>query len=140
MADASAILCAYFPDENTPQAQQLMLDYARGDVNLYAPRLLLLELLNAVLVTGRRGRIDQTMIDRLGKEVSSLQIRWVDVESHGGEILAIAKELARTCCDASYILAARLKGCTLVTADQKLYNAASHRYPFIVLLQDYGKS
>lgn len=140
MADASVILRAYFPDEATPQAQQLMLDYARGQVNLYAPRLLFLELFNAILVAARRGRIDRPTLHRLAEEVSLLQIGWVDVENHGYQILALGKELSLTSYDASYVLSAQLKGCRLVTADQRLYNATRHRFPFVLLLENYQKA
>ncbi|PRR70282.1 type II toxin-antitoxin system VapC family toxin [Neomoorella humiferrea] len=75
VADASAILCAYFPDELSPRAKKLMLDYAIGRITLCGPCLLVIELINACSVAARRGRISE-----IAKEISALQIRWVEIE------------------------------------------------------------
>lgn len=56
VVDASTTLSAYMPDESTPQAQQLMRDYALGTVDLWAPKLLLLELLNAYFTSVSKAR------------------------------------------------------------------------------------
>lgn len=69
-----------------------------------------------------------------------LQISWVNVEKHGDKILAMGKELSLTSYDASYVLAVQMKGCRLVTADQRLYNVARSRFPFILLLDDCSKA
>ncbi|WP_258359737.1 type II toxin-antitoxin system VapC family toxin [Moorella sulfitireducens] len=137
VADASAILCAYFPDELSPRAKKIMLDYALGRINLCGPRLLILELINACLVAARRRRISEEILLKMAKEVSSLQILWVDIEKEAGTVFSLSRKYQITAYDAAYIVSARLKGCEFFTADERLYNAVKHDLNFVRLLGEY---
>jgi len=136
--DASAILAAYFPDELHANAQALMRDYSLGRVDFCAPRLLLLELTNACLIAERRGRIARSVSERLVREFAALKIAWVDVESRAAEVFALAAEHALTAYDACYIVAARMRGCRLVTADARLHRSLAGRVDCVDWLGDYA--
>jgi predicted nucleic acid-binding protein len=135
VVDASVILSAYLPDENMPFAQKLLKDYALGRINLYGPRLLLLELLNACLVAEKRGKVNAQLINKLMEEIIGLQINWVEVEAQIKEVFAISKRFNLTAYDACYVVAAQMKGCILVTRDQKLYNAVKNSLSFVIALE-----
>lgn len=138
VVDASVVLAACLPDESTPQAQRLMRDYALGTVDLWAPRLLLLELLNVCLVAARRGRLEQSVLDGLATYIAALQINWVNVEEQPKRILSVARQLGLTAYDTAYIVAAQMRNnCMLVTADKRMFVSAKEAFPFVVLLEDY---
>ncbi|MDD2510645.1 MAG: type II toxin-antitoxin system VapC family toxin [Syntrophomonas sp.] len=93
---------------------------------IYAPRLLILELVNASLLAFRRGRIDETVFNRLVDTMTSLQISWIDIESDsscGRELAQTAREHQISAYDAAYIQVAKRLNCKLVTGDIKLVAA-----------------
>ncbi|MCR4419319.1 MAG: type II toxin-antitoxin system VapC family toxin [Clostridia bacterium] len=139
VVDASVILAACFPDEKAPQALRLMEDYATGRVDLWAPRLLALEFINACLVARRRSRIGDPLLDNLVDHFLALEIRWVGVEKNARQVLALAKEYGLTSYDAAYVAAAKILGCRMVTGDRGLYNAVRNGLPFVVPLERYGE-
>lgn len=138
VVDASAVLCAYLPDEFSLFARKLFEDYALGRVDLYAPGLLTLELINACLVAKRRGRVSEQLLDKLVEEIAVLQVNRVEVEARSKEIFAVSKRFNLTAYDACYVVAAQMKGCMLVTADRKLYDAVKNELSFVVNLENYS--
>lgn len=137
VVDASALLAAYFPDEGTLQAHCLMEDYALGRVNLWAPRLLILELLNACLMARKRNRIAEYVLDDLAIRIAALDIHWADVEENAQQVYSLSKEYGLTAYDAAYIVAAQMRGRKLVTGDLRMYDTVKESCPFVVLLQNY---
>ncbi|MGB9848821.1 MAG: type II toxin-antitoxin system VapC family toxin [Moorellaceae bacterium] len=137
VADASTILCAYFPDEFSPKAKKLMLDYALGRITLCGPRLLVLELINACLVAARRRRISEEILTKTVQEVSTLQIQWIGIEKEADKIFALSRKYYISAYDSAYIISAQMKGCELFTADEGLFNAVKHDLNFVHLLPDY---
>lgn len=137
VVDASALLAAYLPDEGTPQAHCLMEDYALGRVNLWAPRLLILELLNACLMARKRNRISEHVLDDLATRIAALDIHWADVEENAQQVYSLSKEHGLTAYDAAYIVAAQMRGCKLITGDLRMYETVKESFPFVVLLENY---
>lgn len=137
--DASVILAAFFPDESSSQAHLLMENYALGRVTFWAPRLLILELLNACLVAKKRNRIDECVLNDLAAAIAALDVRWVDVEKNPLQMFSVSKQYSLTAYDAAYIVAAQMKGCKLVTGDLKMYEAVKKSLPFVVLLENAGE-
>lgn len=136
--DASTILAAYLPDELHAKAQELMRDYSLGLVDFLAPRLLLLELLNACLVAERRARIDRPTAERLSQAFAALNVAWVDVEESGSEVFAFAEKHGLTAYAASYAVAAQASGCRLVTGDARLYRSLAGKANWVDWLGDYS--
>mgnify|MGYP000876010312 FL=1 len=132
--DASVVLAAFFPDENSLPARRLIADYAEGIEEFYAPRLLTLELVNASLVALRRHRIDEAIFNQLVEAMTSLHINWVDIESHGWELAQLSKEHKISAYDAAYVQAAKLLNCKLVTGDIKLVMAVGDP---VIKLENY---
>jgi len=77
--DASALLMAFFPDEEGQQAsQQLLGDWVKDRVEIIAPSSLFLEATNAVLVGLRRERISKNRAYDILHAVNGLSIPVID--------------------------------------------------------------
>lgn len=137
VVDASTLLCAYFPDELNQNAKELMLGYVLGDVELYAPRLLNLEVTNACLVAERRGRLTRELCKTLLQELGSLSINWVGLENKIGDLYDMGSKYGISAYDAAYLLVAQLETSTLVTADKKMFNAVSASLDFVRYLDSF---
>jgi predicted nucleic acid-binding protein len=112
--------------------------YAVGHINICGPKFVLLELINACLVAARRHRIDRTTLLKLVEEISLLQISWVDIETYSRDLFSLCDKFHIAAYDASYILSAQLKGCKLITADLRLYNAVKNSLPFVQFLTQFN--
>ena len=137
VVDASALLAAYLPDEGSAQAHRLMEDYALGRVTLWAPRLIVLEFLNACLVAKKRRRIEEGVLDDLARQIAVLDIGWVEVERNTAQVFSISQQFGLTAYDAAYVVAAQMKGCRLVTGDLKMYESVKASLPFVTPLIGY---
>jgi predicted nucleic acid-binding protein len=121
VVDASVVLCAFFPDEQQPQAQALIRDHVVGRMRLVAPTLILYEVTNAVVQAVRRGRITDdagedmlAAFDGLGVETKS--VAWQ-------QVLPLARRFDRSAYDAAYLALAEAREEPLITRDVHLYNA-----------------
>lgn len=114
-----------------------MEEYSLGQVDLWAPRLLVLELMNACLAARKRNRISEEIMDDLAAQFAALDLNWVEVEESAGWVFSLGKEHSITAYDAAYVAAARIKGCRLITGDRKLHEAVKDKLPFVVLLENY---
>ena len=120
--DASALLMAFFPDEEGQEtSQQLLADWVRGEVEIIAPSLLCLEATNAVLVALRRGRISQDKAYDILRAINGLSIRIAEPLSTE-EIFRIATEHNISAYDATYASLANDE-VILITGNKRLFKA-----------------
>ena len=136
IADASVLLCAFFPDESQVQAQALLRDHAAGREHLKAPTLVVYEVTNAVWQAERRGRISGAQADQILKATAGLEIELLSLD--WGESLPLARQFDRSAYDAAYLsLAARLHE-RLITADERLYNAVHPKLKWVEWIRNYS--
>lgn len=120
--DASVVLKAFFPDEEGhAQAQALVGDWVRGDVELVAPPLLPLEVTNAVLVALRQRRLSTSKAEEILQAVQDLCVP-VQETPEMTTVLRLALKYSVSAYDATYIALAR-EPFALVTGDRALANA-----------------
>lgn len=120
--DASALLMAFFPDEEGQEASQRLIgDWVNSRVEIVAPSLLFLEVTNAVLVALRRKRVSQSKAYDILRAVSELSIPIAD-RPEPAEIFKIATEHHVSAYDATYAALA-VKDFVVITGDRKLYQA-----------------
>ncbi|MDI6726566.1 MAG: type II toxin-antitoxin system VapC family toxin [Smithellaceae bacterium] len=122
--DASVILKWYLPDESHGEkALDYLKQYVSGAIGIMAPSLLEYELLNALVVARRRGRLegDQTVLAMSG--FYELGIPLFPMTDLQGRILHFTTLYRRSAYDASYLALAEIKKAPLVTADESLYRS-----------------
>ena len=136
IADASVLLCAFFPDESQAQGQALLRDHAAGRERLKAPTLVVYEVTNAVWQAERRGRISSAQADQILRAAAGLEIELLPLD--WGESLPLARQFKRSAYDAAYLrLAARLSE-RLITADKRLYNAVHSKLKWVEWIGNYS--
>jgi len=122
VVDASAILKAFFPDEEGQVASQALIgDWVKDRIEIIAPSLLFLEVTNAALVALRRERISKEKAYEIIQAVKGLSIPvWdsPDIE----EVFKLAIKFSLSAYDATYVALAA-KPFILITGDKKLYQA-----------------
>ncbi len=135
IADASVLLCAFFPDESQAQAQILLREHAAGRERLKAPTLVVYEVSNAVWQAERRGRISSAQADKILQAASGLEIELLPLD--WGESLPLARKFDRSAYDAAYLsLADRLHE-RMITADKRLYNAVHSKLKWVEWIGNY---
>jgi predicted nucleic acid-binding protein len=134
IVDANVIVQAFFPDETRPKAQALIRDHVSGKVQLVAPTLLTYEVTNAVLQGVRRKRVTDEdakailiAIDGLGIETEA--VAWQ-------QVLPMARQFGRSAYDAAYLALAEARGESLITGDEKLYNAVHNHLDWVQWIGD----
>lgn len=122
--DSSVVLAWLLPDETNEAADRLA-DRLEQEFAV-VPAIWALEIVNALLMAQRRGRIRDDELDRFISAVLALPIE-VDRESVGpgmSAILALARKLGLTAYDAAYLELAQRQGLPLATLDGKLRQAS----------------
>jgi predicted nucleic acid-binding protein len=136
IVDASVLLHAFLPDEAQPNALALIREHIAGRLNLRAPALLPYELSNAVWQAERRGRINRNQADRVIEAFANLDIEIVP-QPLGG-MLPLARQYHLSAYDAAYLSLAQSSGESLVTGDQRLYNAVKDSLDGVIWIEDYA--
>lgn len=136
IADASVLLCAFFPDESQAQAQALLRDHAAGRERLKAPTLVVYEVTNAVWQAERRGRISSAQADQILQATAGLEIELLPLD--WGESLPLARQFNRSAYDAAYLSLADRLNEHLITADERLYNAVHSKLKWVEWMGNYG--
>lgn len=133
--DASVLLSAFFPDEAQNLAQGLLREHITGRTHLKAPALLAYEVTNAIWQAERRGRISSTQADEILRAIAGLELELIPLDSDTS--LALARRFGRSAYDAAYLTLAERSGETLITSDERLYNAVHANLNWVTRLTDY---
>jgi predicted nucleic acid-binding protein len=136
IADASVLLCAFFPDEAQAQAQALLRDHAAGHERLKAPTLVVYEVTNAVWQAERRERISSAQADKILQAAAGLEIELLPLD--WGESLPLARQFNRSAYDAAYLSLAERLNERMITADERLYNAVHAKLKWVEWIGNYS--
>jgi len=122
--DASVALASCFKDERSPYVVSVTSALAAEPA--HAPAIWPLEVLNGLLVAGRRKRATSDQVSRLLEFLASLPIevsapRPLDA---GGPEVRLARQFQLTAYDAAYIALAQRREIPLATIDARLRKAA----------------
>ena len=136
--DASVILKWYLKDEESgKEAISLLEKHVSGKVELLAPALLNYEVLNALLVAERMGRIAPDTTQKAIEGFLELDIDLCDPFGDYPDILSLARAFHRTVYDASYISLAQKRGIAFITGDKRLYNAVKGKLKWVKWIGSY---
>ncbi len=135
IVDASLVLSSFFPDEAKEQAQALIRDHIAGRLELESPTLLLYEVANGVLQAVHRDRITEAEGTDILTSFEGLGITLAPVAWQ--QILPLAQRFDRTAYDAAYLTLAEATGQSLITGDERLYNAVHEHLSWVTWIEDY---
>lgn len=133
VVDASVALKWYLTDEQYGEkALSLLKDHVAGGTGLWAPALLPFEVMNALVISQRRGRIDPEQVVLAMQGFFSLGITLVDMVAYYERINHFSCLYQRSVYDASYLALAEMKNCRFVTADERLLRSVSQGCDWVV--------
>ncbi|MDZ4165860.1 MAG: type II toxin-antitoxin system VapC family toxin [Smithellaceae bacterium] len=132
VVDASAILKWYLLDEeHGAQAMALLEQCTAGELEILAPSLLTYELMNGLVIAGRRARLDQNTISLSFRGFMNLGIRFYECSFFADKMLQYCLLYGSSAYDSSYLALAEQEGVDLITADEKLFNAVQKELPWV---------
>ncbi len=122
--DASVILKWYLPDEEFAQkALNILYRHVSGEIALYAPTILPYEILNALIVAERMGRVNEEVTKNAFNAFLDLEINFLNPFLDYQGIISLARSFGRSVYDASYLAVANKRDIDFVTGDRRLFNA-----------------
>ena len=122
--DASVALKWFLRDEKYGDRALGLLDrFVRGELELVAPSLMVYEVINALVIAQRKGRIAEERVLNSISGFISLGITSVDVAGLEARVLHFCRVYDRSAYDASYLAVAEQESLELVTGDERLYNS-----------------
>ncbi len=139
--DSGVLLKAYFPDEEGyKEAQNIIGDYAKGNIIFHAPTLISYEIINACLVASRRARFPKKVAKELMNEILGIEIVKEDIDQLKDRIFDICVKYDRSAYDGAYIAVAESRRLPFLTGDKKLFNSLKHHFTFIKWIGDYPQA
>ena len=137
VVDASVAVKWLVAEEDSDAADRLL---AGGD-DLYAPRLMVSEVANAVWRKARMGEIERGQAGILMAAVSEMPVHWSSDETVCVDAVRLAVALDRPAYDCVYLALAHRVDAQLVTADIRFANAlaTTEHGGTVVTLKDYAK-
>lgn len=137
--DASVILKWYLSDEQHGEKALTLLDeFLKRKIGFLAPHLLFYEVLNGLLLAGRRGRLSKEDIDPALEGFLELGILFKDPSPYHSRMLQLGLDQAITAYDASYLALAEGEQIPLITADEKLIKLVAQNTVPIISLADFS--
>jgi predicted nucleic acid-binding protein len=135
--DASVALKWYLTDEEWGQAAFSLLEHhVTGRIALHGPTILTYEVLNALLVAERMGRIAQETTEKAFEGFIELEIELSDPFVDYPDIISLARSFHRSIYDASYMSLARNRHIDFVTGDKRLHHAVRDRLGWVKWIGD----
>jgi predicted nucleic acid-binding protein len=136
--DASVALKWYLADEGQGEKALVLLEgYLKQRIGFLAPHLLLYEVLNGLLLAGRRGRLSNDKIESAIEGFLALGILFKDPSPYYSRIIQLGLERSVTAFDAGYLALAEGEKVPLITADEKLIKLVDKNTGWIISLADF---
>lgn len=136
--DASVALKWQFKDElETDQAIQMLSDLIEGKIGLISPSLFAYEIVNAIHIAIVRERIpEEEGLDAIN-DILTVGVKLVEFTDLVEGTFKLTKTYNRSAYDCAYLALARKEGCTMYTADRRLFNALKSNIKSIKWIGDY---
>lgn len=121
VVDASAVLALIFQDENVDEMRDLVMKSVKGELELWAPNLLKLEIANVIKSGVRSRRLDKDLALKMYQSFLDLKINYADVDENKSLEMAVKYNL--TAYDAAYLYLSRKLAAELKSYDTQLLAA-----------------
>lgn len=120
VVDASIILAWLLPDEREEIVNRIFAAYRQKKSRIYAPKLLVYELINGLKSAILRKRIDWLKAKRAIEVFRQMKFELIDQSGEEVNILKLANKLNLSVYDASYVALARKLKVKLLSLDKRL--------------------
>ena len=134
VVDASVAAKWHFPEELSENAAVLLSRQEAGELEIYAPDLILYEFGSVVLKKSRAGHVSSDDAQTILEEFVASRPRLVSAAETVALALRFAETARASFYDSTYLAAAELVGGALVTADQR-FVALTAGTPFAKVVQ-----
>ena len=135
--DASVVLKWYLADEkHGEKALGLLNRYISNELDILAPSLLEYEVINALVIARKRGRIEEETLLSAIDGFLGLGIELKNLSMFSTRVLHYCKVYNRSAYDASYLALAEEDGIPLITSDRVMYNAVQTDLQWVKYLGD----
>lgn len=135
VVDCSVAAKWILPEPDRDGALRLLKEYEAGEILLIAPDLLLAEFASLLGKRCRRKEISASDADRAFDLMQRCAPRLLDMGSRIRRALSIALQHHLSLWDCVYIDLAIEHGCSVVTADKRLFRGATARHAALQLLR-----
>jgi len=136
--DASAALKWQFKEEEASEAAIALLeDFVEGKIELITVTLFPYEILSALNVAVKRGRISEAIGQKVLTYLTSLGIEEKIFDDLIGTTFKIARKYHLSTYDCAYITLAEKEECNFYTGDKKLFNATKVHLPRVQWIGNY---
>lgn len=132
VADASILLKWILPEPGHKEALALLAEWVHGRIELIAPRLAVAEAASALCKKVRRKHLTTEAAAGAFALLSENHPELFDDDLPAALTLALRHQMSFW--DAVYVALAIERRCDLITADRRLYSAASSCYPHVQML------
>jgi len=120
VVDASIVLAWLLPDEREEMVNRIFAAYRQKKNHIYAPKLLVYELINGLKSAILRKRIDWLKAKRAIDVFLQMKFELIDQSGEEKTILQMANKLNLSVYDASYVVLAKKLKVKLLSLDKKL--------------------
>jgi len=135
--DASVVLKWYLADEqHGEKALGLLNKYISNELHILAPSLLEYEVINALVIARKRGRIEEETLLSAIDGFLGLGIELKNLSMFSTRVLHYCKVYNRSAYDASYLALAEEDGIPLITSDRVMYSAVQTDLQWVKYLGD----
>ena len=138
--DAGVVVKWFIPEVDSAIAHQLLERYLQGVDSPVAPDLLIAECGNVLWRRCRQGDITPAEATESLADLMTLRIPLVSATSLVQSALSLALRHQRTVYDALYLALAQERHCSLITADERFFNALHSQFPQLQLLRTLAAS
>jgi len=135
--DAGVVVKWFIPEVDSAIAHELLERYLYGVDTPVAPDLLIAECANVFWRRCRQGDITLEEATESLADLLTLNVPLVPATSLVQSALSLALQHQRTVYDALYLALAQEQNCSLITADERFFNALSPQFPHLQLLRNW---
>ncbi len=124
--DSSVLLKLFLKEEDTDieKVERLYGLILTGEIKVYCPCLLILEMMN---VLSKSKRLDKTFLLKVGRSLKKMAIVFESLDMENWQdLVSLINKYNLTAYDGSYLWLATKKKCKLLTADKELLKVKEH--------------